>query len=552
MVARRETYISRLVQTVLAADLSFSLLLVTAGCGGAAASSAPTPAASAAVDVSDPEDFPADASATHYHPIHHAAFGPIFGSGCPDFGPCGCGGATNLAQEFSCQLDHLAANDIPVTAYLFDGSAWSQRSSAQDNQCSGPECCSWKLGDEAFQLLARDDVRGLLHYWGGCHTPEQYQRAYTRLGHNLLGFYLDDGSSDDELAQVSEFMQSAIPGDWENVAKAYQNREPSTTNGGLSKWANSAYVGDLSFDFSGLQDAIDRIVAKGRYIPAPYAELTGYAYGDTGSPDEEVYFRRLQFGALQPVMAHTPYGNSDPWRPEYSASLLRAYRYYAWLHRELVPYFYSYAYRMYETPGRLVVRRGPMNASLRVGNELYVPVVTEPTRTMTIQLPPGQWIDYWDESRALSGTLADYAVPLGREPIFIRAGSLVPMEVERSYTGHGTRESRGSLTMLVYPRGTSTFRYRSDAREPWITFTSTLVDSQLTLAADSAPADPVLYRIARWTAAPSAVGVDGLQVTVNQAGSVPQVFDEAAVNGSKASAWFYDAQAQRLIIKAVP
>jgi hypothetical protein len=53
---------------------------------------------------------------------------------------------------------------------------------------------------------------------------------------------------------VSEYMQSAIPGDWENVAKAYQNREPSTTNPGLSKWANAAYVGDLQYDFSGLKE----------------------------------------------------------------------------------------------------------------------------------------------------------------------------------------------------------------------------------------------------------------------------------------------------------
>ncbi len=250
-------------------------------------------------------------------------------------------------------------------------------------------------------------------------------------------------------------------------------------------------------------------------------------------------------------MAHTPYANSDPWRPEYSASLLQAYRYWAWLHKELVPYFYSYAYRMYETPGRLVVRRGPMTNSLRVGSELFVPVVTEPTRSMTIQLPPGQWVDYWDESRTLSGTLADYAVPLGREPIFIRAGSLIPMDVQRAYTGHGTRESRGSLTMLVYPRATSSFRYRSDAREPWITFTSTLTGTQLTLTADSAPADPILYRIARWTDPPASVGVDGLQVTVNQEGSVPQLSSEAAVDGSKVSAWFYDAQAQRLVVKAV-
>ena len=194
MTGCRETHVSISTLSALAVAVASSLLLVTASCGGGAASSAPVPAASDAVDVTEQEDFPADASATHYHPIHHAAFGPIYGSGCPDFGTCGCGGATSLAQEFTCQLGRLVANDIPVTAYLFDGSAWSQRSSAADSQCSGPDCCSWKLGDEPIQLLARDDVRGLLHYWGGCHTPEQYQRAYSRLGRNLLGFYLDDGS----------------------------------------------------------------------------------------------------------------------------------------------------------------------------------------------------------------------------------------------------------------------------------------------------------------------------------------------------------------------
>ena len=115
-----------------------------------------------------------------------------------------------------------------------------------------------------------------------------------------------------------------------------------------------------------------------------------------------------------------------------------------------------------------------MASSLRVGNELYVPIVTEPTRSMTIQLPTGQWIDYWDETQVYSGTAERLPVPLGREPIFVRQGALIPMEVQRPYTGHGTRESKGSLTLLVYPSGTSSFRFRNAAREPWITFSSTL------------------------------------------------------------------------------
>ena len=395
-------------------------------------------------------------------------------------------------------------------------------------------------------------MRGLLHFWGGCHDEEQYQRASTRLGHALLGFYLDDGSSDEELAAASEYMQSANPGDWECVAKAYQNREPSTTNTGLSKWANAAYVGDLGYDFAGMKEAIARILAKAPYIPAPYAELTGYAFETNGIPTTEVYYRRLHFGALQPVMAHTPYANTDPWRAEYPPDIVKTYRYWAWLHRELVPYFYSYAYRMYETPNRPLLRRGPMADAFRVGDQIYAPFVTSATRTMDVTLPFGQWIYYWDESRVASGTVSGLSVPLGGEPIFIRQGSIIPMDVETSQTGHGTAESAGSLTVLVYPSGTSTFRYRPDAREDWITFTSTLADgSQLTLASDTAPRQPVLYRIGRWETAPESVQVDGATVRVNQGGTLARATSEPAVNGLRQSGWFYDAAAKRLIVKVV-
>jgi hypothetical protein len=520
-----------------------------ASCGGSNGAALPPPTPIDSIE----DDFPVDASAVRYHPMHHAAFGLLYGSGCPDNGACGCGDARSLAEEFDCQLDHLAANDIPVSAYLFDGAAWSAGRSDQSNTCSGPDCCSWKLGDQVVQHLADHGVRGLLHIWGGCHNAEHYGRAFDRLGRNLLGFYLDDGSSDAELQGVAEYMQSAVSGNWECIAKAFQNREPSTTNMGLSKWANAAYVGDLSQGFAGLKDGINRILAKARYIPAPYNELTGYAYLESSIPEEDVYYRRLHFGALQPVMAHTPYANSDPWKPEYGPDLVRTYRYYAWLHRELVPFFYSYAYRMYENPNRPFLRRGPMTYSLGLGTELYVPVVTEDTRQMDIRLPPGQWIDYWDESRVMSGTVAGFPVPLGREPIFIHLGAVIPMDVERSYTGHGTTQSRGSLTVLIYPQGTSSFQYRRDAREPWITFTSILLGTQLTvMGVPGLPQQPVLYRIARWGEAPSSVGIDGTRVTVNQGGSVPGVGDEAAVNGSQESAWFYDARARRLIIKVFP
>jgi alpha-D-xyloside xylohydrolase len=41
--------------------------------------------------------------------------------------------------------------------------------------------------------------------------------------------------------------------------------------------------------------------------------------------------------------------------------------------------------------------------------------------------------------------------PLEEFPVYIREGAIVPMNVERSYTGLGTVANKGSLTWLIYP-----------------------------------------------------------------------------------------------------
>lgn len=457
-----------------------------------------------------------------------------------------------MAEEFTCQMDELRANDIPVSVYLFDGSAWSARDSRNEGVCEGEDCCTWNLGEEVINRLASEHVRALVHFWGGCHTREQYARVHSQLGGSLLGFYLDDGSSDQELQAANDFMKSVSLGDFENIAKAHQSREPSTSDAGLSRLANVAYVADLSNDFAGLREGIVRLLGKSTLLPAPVNELTAYDYDSRRSPDEETFYRRIHWGAFQPVMAHTPFANSDPWRSNYSGDLLAAYRYWAWLHKELTPYFLSYTQRMYEQPASLVIQPGPGPYSMRVGEEIFVPLVTESTTTLDVQLPAGQWVDYWEEDRVLSGSLAEYPAPPGREPVFLKLGAIIPMEVERDYTGHGTRESAGSLTVLVYPSGTSTFRYHNDDAAVWTTFKSVLDGNKLTLTADSFPGRPILYRVGRMLARPSTVAVNGLSVLINQSGSLPEVESEGEVNDAASSAWFYDEKARRLIVKVFP
>jgi hypothetical protein len=188
---------------------------------------------------------------------------------------------------------------------------------------------------------------------------------------------------------------------------------------------------------------------------------------------------------------------------------------------------------------------------VRIGDEIFVAYVTTPgIHTLPIALPEGQWIDYWDESRLLSGTI-EQPVPLGREPIFFRSGAIVPMQVERSYTGHGTEGSTGSLTVLVFPDGASRFRYRDDAGF-WVDFTSNLSNGVLRLDARPAPSRPILYRIGRVGTEPSGVRTDPSGAVIIGSGSgLPRAPDAETSYRSPVSNWFYDGATGHLIVKVV-
>jgi len=499
------------------------------------------PDASACTPLSAPLPDAGTGGTRRYYPPTRFMLGPIYGTGCPDWGECESGGT--MTDEVNRHLDRLADADIPITMYHFDGGGWS------DSQT-----CDWTLGDALAARLTASGLRALLHFWGGCDSVVAFDHVYGQLGHTLAGFYLDETSTDALAKAATDWVQSKMPGDSEIVMKAYQD-DSDETDAGLAMYGHSCYVNDLFSDFTYLKEGIRRVFSKANVLPAPFNEFTGY---DTNwdRPDEETFFRRIHFGAMQVVMDHSPQQNTSPWNPPYDQKLLDDYRTFAWLHKELVPYLHSYDWNAYET-GAPIFRDADAEAfTTRIGDEIFVAYITDPVATrpeIDIKLPPGEWIDYWDTRDVVSGML-HRAVPLGKEPIFFANGAIVPMDVSRDYTGHGKAASAGSLTVLVYPKGDSSFRYRDDQANRWIAFQAHQATGRLQLAASAGLSQPVLYRVERMTEAPSSVSICGASVTVGDgAGAgIPAAANEDAVDGASAPAWFYDADHDRLIVKAFP
>ena len=80
---------------------------------------------------------------------------------------------------------------------------------------------------------------------------------------------------------------------------------------------------------------------------------------------------------------------------------------------------------------------------------LVAPVTTPGSvATTTVWFPPGRWVDYFTGATFTGPSTATLSVPLGRMPVFVRAGGIVP---EQSSTARRTSGSSDSLTVLDYP-----------------------------------------------------------------------------------------------------
>jgi len=179
------------------------------------------------------------------------------------------------------------------------------------------------------------------------------------------------------------------------------------------------------------------------------ADIGGYSRSGGRFIPTDLYARWVQWSAFLPFFLNGGHDEHRPWR--YRAEFLDLYRRFAWIHQELAPYFYSQVREAHEG-------RGPfMKATLgayqyALGEQFLVAIRYNNHTTRRVFFPAGDWIDYFDNSKVYHGpSEAVVEVPLDRCPVFIRSGSIVPLDVVNRYGGHGDEWSIGCLTLDIYP-----------------------------------------------------------------------------------------------------
>lgn len=224
--------------------------------------------------------------------------------------------------------------------------------------------------------------------------------------------------------------------------------------------------------FSGDTISVWDSLAFQPYFTATAANV-GYAYWShdigghiPGVIDPELYLRWIQWGIFSPILRTHTTKNPDAERriwayPEpYSDLMRRCFtRRYA-----MQPYIYTEARKTYDTglaflhPLYYDWPESPQAYAAKneymFGDSILADPITEPVTkesqlaTVAVWLPPGDWIE-WDSGTLFKGPITlQRSFSLGQIPLYVKAGSIIPMQPATSYTGEKPLDP---LILTIFP-----------------------------------------------------------------------------------------------------
>lgn len=187
--------------------------------------------------------------------------------------------------------------------------------------------------------------------------------------------------------------------------------------------------------------------------------------------DSEKMIRWFQFGAFCPMFRVHGCGDKEPWR--YDATAVPILTNYMNLRYRLLPYIYSLA-SMVTNQGYTIMRGLVMDfqsdpavrnisSQYMFGPAIMVnPVTTPGSTTRQVYLPAGKWCDFWTGTQVNGGVTVTAQAPLQTMPIYVRAGSIVPMGPELQYA---TEKPADTIELRVYPGANGSFTLYEDEND---------------------------------------------------------------------------------------
>jgi alpha-D-xyloside xylohydrolase len=183
----------------------------------------------------------------------------------------------------------------------------------------------------------------------------------------------------------------------------------------------------------------------------------------------ELYVRWFEYGTFQPTMrAHGSRKENEVW--SFGKQAEPILEKYLRLRYQLMPYIYSLGWYSHETGAPfmrgLFMDFGSDPNVAKIGDEymfgpalLVAPVTEQGSTSREVYLPSGtDWYNFWTNERVHGGQRLRVDAPIDTIPIFVRAGSILPLGAPVL----STDEKQAIAELRVYPGANGEFTLYSD------------------------------------------------------------------------------------------
>jgi alpha-D-xyloside xylohydrolase len=319
----------------------------------------------------------------------------------------------------------------------------------------------WTAGTRLYDAFSE---KGRAAYW------QQAKSALFDIG--VDAFWLDSTEPSDNFGEEQGSMLAGAPTAMGNGSR-YRNLFPFMTTAaiydgqrsatdrkrvfiltrsgfaGMQHHAAAAWSGDVATNFQTLKR---QITAGLNYsmsgLPYWTTDIGGFLGGDTNDPAyQEVFVRWFQYGAFCPIFrVHGIRDNRQNELWSYGTSAQAILTNYDRLRYRLLPYIYTLAGQTTNegyTPMRALAfdflkdqkALDTVDEFMFGPSILVAPVTDAGIKARRVYLPEGaDWYDFWTGEKTRGGREVDRTTPLSTMPLYVRAGSILPMGPESEYS----------------------------------------------------------------------------------------------------------------------
>ncbi len=247
---------------------------------------------------------------------------------------------------------------------------------------------------------------------------------------------------------------------------------------GSQRNATAVWSGDINSDWvffkkqipSGLNYSLSG-------LPYWTTDIGGFLIGNPEDPSyRELFVRWFEFGAFNPIFrVHGTRTNNQNELWSYGRDAEKILVTYDRLRYRLLPYIYSLAWMTTSqsyTPMRALAmdfrtdtRAANVGDQFMFGPAFLVSPVTEPGATSRhLYMPEGRWYDFWNGESHVGGRSMEANSPLEQMPLFIRAGSIVPMGPEIEWAAE---QPADPLELRIYRGADGEFTLYEDENDSY-------------------------------------------------------------------------------------